>query len=215
MATSLVVGDILSLKAWNSLSPQAAVNTYNYEVINTAGGGVSDKDFVDHQASLFGTFYKGLMPGSATHNGLQLYFIKRAGFLPAPVSNTTQFGIGTKGTNACPKSAAPVLKFSTAIRGPAGRGRVFLPFPSLDWVAADGTPTNAFDVFVSSFASALLPPVVVTSGANTATLVLVIVKRPTPPALPTAVQVGNAAPADKFGVMHKRGDYGRANESPI
>lgn len=215
MGTALVVNDILSCKVWSTLGSQAAVNTYNYKVIAVSGGAVTDQDFCDVQEPGMATFYKGFMPSSALFNGVQVYFLQTSSVLPAAVFNRTNSGFGTKGTTPAPKNTSCVLKYKTPLRGPSQRGRIFLPFASIDWLDVLGDPTSPCNVYVNSFCSLLLPPIVVTVGGNTATLVWSIVHRHPKPAPLTTSQITEANIAGKFGQMHKRGDYGRPNTSPI
>lgn len=214
MATALVTGDFLSIRAWTTQQAQAAVNTFNYQVITLTGGAVTDQDFVNAQNTAFAAFYKSLCPSSVDYNGIQCYFLFRTGggSLPAPVKNIASAGPGTTGTNCVPRNAAGIMKYSAFSRGPGGRGRVFLPFVSLDYVNEGGDPNTAYDVLVNSFASSLLTPVVVTSGGSTATLSFCLFKRSN---VAASEQILQAESASKFGQMHKRGDYGRPNASPI
>lgn len=216
MGTAIAAGDILLCRSWCTQDAQAAVNTLAYECISVTGGGVTDQDFADVQEPGLATFYKALMSPGGTFRGIQVYYAKRAGgFLPNPVKATAHAGDGTTGTNSLPKNTCPILKFNTTIRGPGGRGRNFLPFASADYVTPNGIPDAALLILINSLASALLPPIVVTVGANTATLVWSVMHR-NPPAGPvTSNQIVSAEAVDRFGQMHKRGDYGRANSSPI
>jgi len=216
MATSLQVGDILSVRAWTVLDEQAAVNTYNYDVISVSGGAVTDADFAQNwDTTLGGGFYPALMPSSCEYRGVQVYFLKRtAGILPAPVSSVIGAGPGTHGTNPTPRNTCVILKYAGFVRGPGGRGRLFMPFADQAYVATNGRPTVALETLINSFASALLSPITVTVGASSAVFAWGIAHR-APPGPVTINQILTAESADKFGQMHKRGDYGRANSSPI
>ena len=217
MGTALATNDIIALRAWCTLGNQASVNTFNFIIQSVVGGGVTDQDVVDQlDPTLFKAFYQPFMAPTATYQGLQLYFVKRAGFLPGPVQSTVGVSPGTNGLNSAPRVVASILKYNTGIRGPIGRGRLFLPFVGADFVSADGEPTAGHDVLVNSFASALLTTIAITVGANTANLVWSLLHRiPGPPVTFTSLPIVQALSADKFGGLRKRGDYGRANESPI
>jgi len=216
VATSCVIGDILAMRAWSVLDEQAAVNTYNYECISISGGAVTDQDFCStFDTGFMSPFYQALQPPSVEYRGVQAYFIKRSsGALPAPVSSTAGAHVGTHGTKPVTRNAAPILKYAGFSRGPGGRGRVYLPFVSDDYIASNGRVTNAFDVLVNSVASTLLTPIVITSGGSTATFAWGVAKRPRGGPV-TISQILTAQSADRVGQMHKRGDYGRANASPI
>ncbi len=216
MATPIANGDLLSARVWTSANAQAAVNTYNFLCISVTGGGVTDQDFsnaIDAPAALL---YGPLIPSVVTYDGVQVYFIRRSPMvLPNPVKTTSSAGPGTAGGNILPLQTAGILKYNTLVRGPAGRGRVYLPFIASSFLTTQGEPTTAYDVLVNSFASALLSPLVVTNGASSATLVWSLVRKELLPSPPSSQQILFAESAGKFGVMHKRGDYGRLNVSPI
>ncbi len=214
MTVAIQVNDVIAVKAWMTLNEQAAVNTYNYECITLSGGAVTDDDFLAAIQTAYAAFYKSLSATTVTYNGLQAYYVRRSGPYPNPVQNVASAGPCTFSATVLPRVAAGILKYNTTIRGPGGRGRVFLPFIGADYAGTDGKPTAAYDVLVNSFASNLLTPVVVTAGGSTATMVWGIFSR-LPTATPAFSQIVQAQSADKFGNLHKRGDYGRANASPI
>jgi len=215
MGTAVQANDILSIRAWNVLDSQAAVTSFNWQCISVSGGGVTDQDFADAHNTTYGTLHKGSMPDSATHRGIQCYFLQRSGPLPQPVKSIGAAGDGTVGTTSLPKNTAAILKYASAVRGPGGRGRVYLPFISADMADLNGRPNAALDILMNSFASFLLTPMVVTVGANSATFVFGIVRRNVLPAPLGFLQAVTCESATKFGQMHKRGDYGRPNSSPL
>ncbi len=214
MPIQILPGDIIVARAWCVAGGQAAVNTYGYECITSAGAGAQDTDFLAALVGTFSAFYKGLLPANCSYRGLQAYFLKRTGIMPPPVNDTTGAGAGVTGTTCIPRGMAGVMKYATNTRGPGGRGRVFLPFVSIDYQDVTALPTNAYDVFVNSFASFLLAPLIAGSGGNTVTLVWSLIHRKAPDPI-TGHQLTTAESADKWGQMHKRGEYGRLNASPI
>jgi hypothetical protein len=215
MATALQNGDILACRVWNSLSDQAAVNTYNFSIFGVSGGAVTDQDLSNALDLLTSTFYTTYMSSAATYDGVQTYFVLRSGALPAPVKTISSSGPGLTGPPTVPPNSALVLKYNTPVRGPGGRGRVYLPFAATAQVAPDGRSTVAMDVLVNSFASAMLVPFTLTSGGSSATAVWSLLTRHPSPAPPTTAQITQAESSQKFGQMHKRGSYGRPNASPI
>jgi len=213
MATAFQTGDIFAIRAWMTLNEQAAVNTYNYSCITVTGGAVTDVDFLAAVQTAYAAFYKSLSALNVVYNGIQGYFMKRTGPLVNPVSNVASAGNCTFSSLPLPRVACGMLKYNTTVRGPGGRGRLYLPFVGSDYVDDDGKPTAAYDVLVNSWASNLLSPVVVTSGGSSATLVWGI--KTGSGAGMTCAQITEAKSADKWGNLHKRGDYGRANSAPI
>ena len=215
MGVAVQNGDILSARVWMALGVQACVNTYNYAVFSVSGGGITDQDFTNSFDLLVATIYRSWMATAAEYRGVQTYFLKRAGTLPAPVKTISSAGPGVSPNPTVPTVSRAVLSYSTFLRGPAGRGRVFLPFLSGLNVAVDGSTTPSFDTAVNSLASVLLSPLIVSSAGSTATFVWSLVTRHPKPAPPTANQILQAEGAQKFGQIHKGGSYGRPNISPI
>ncbi len=217
MSLAVVVGDILSCRAWCSLGDQAAVNSYNYKCISVTGGAITDQDLCDSFDFLAETFYKGWMAATATYDGIQTYFTFRPTLpiYPAFVKTTTNAGPGTTAGPVVPPNSAAILAYTTNIRGPSGRGRVFLPFAASAQVGTDGTLTVGATVFANSYASTLLPPLTITIGGSSATFVWSLIHRHPKPAPPTDSQITSSGVTAKFGQMHKRGSYGRPNASPI
>lgn len=215
MATALQNGDILSTRIWCSLSDQAAVNQYVWSVFGVTGGAVTDQDLSNAVDLILAAAYKSWMTPQATYDGVQTYFILRAGPLPTPVKTIGSSGPGTSPAPVAPLVARAIFTYKTAVRGPGGRGRVYIPFLSSANVANDGRTTNSFDVGLNSVASVLLVPLTLTSGASSATVVWSLLKRHPRPAPPTTVQIVEAQSAGKFGQQHKGGSYGRPNSSPI
>jgi len=215
MAISLQNGDILACRAWCSLQDQAAVNTYNWEIFGVTGGAVTDQDLCNANDVFLATFYKTYMSTDANYHGIQTYFVKRSGTLPAPVKTIAGAGPGLTGPPTVPPNSAAILKYSAFLRGPGGRGRVYLPFAATANVSSAGLTSSAFDVLINSLCSLMLTPLTLTNGGSTATAVWSLVTRHPKPAPPTSQQIILAESASKFGQMHKRGSYGKSNSSPI
>jgi hypothetical protein len=218
MATQIVVGDILTCRAWTQLDEQGAVNSYDVECISITGAGVTDLQLAQFFDADMGTyvFYKALCPATVEYRGIQVYFLQRSGgVLVNPVSTIANAGVGGAAGNPLPRNTCPILKRATNLRGPAGRGRVFLPFAAQIFCASNGRPTVAMDTLVNSYASNLITLWVVGSGPNTSSFSHILTHRPKGGPVTSRGAIITCESADKFGQMHKRGDYGRANASPI
>ncbi len=217
MTLAIGVGDIMSCRVWTSINEQAAVNTFNYECISKAGTGCTDTQLSVDRDLVMVALYNSLLPAGANYNGVQIYFLFRTGggVMPPPENAVASAGPGSATDPAVPRNTAAILKYSTLNRGPRGRGRIYLPFVAAGYVGANARPNGAFDTLVNSFASAQLAPFTVGSGGNTGTFVWVLLHKNLggPPTI--RGQITTALAADKFGTMKKRGDYGRANSSPI
>jgi hypothetical protein len=217
MANPIGVGDILAARVWCVLNEQAAVNTYNWVCLSKTGAGGSDQDLATTLDTFYSSFYIPLLPSLAIYKGVQVYFLKRLGLLSnaVPVNSIAASGNGTGTGNSLPRNAAAILSYNVGLRGPANRGRVYLPFVASEWLDATGRPTTAFGVLANSFLSGQLGGVVAGSGGNTSTLAWCLLHKVKAAVPVNRGEVTHAESAEKFGQMHKRGDYGRANSSPI
>jgi hypothetical protein len=217
MANAIVVGDIMACRAWCTLQEQAAVNTYHYECITVSGGAITDQDLSNGFDALAEPFYKGLMSTTGVYNGIQTYFAYRAppAVYPHFVKTITNAGNGSTAGGSVPPTAAAIMSYGTPLRGPAERGRIYLPFLSVTQMDGVGHLTTGADVFINSQCTLLLPSLTITGGGSSATFVWVIAHKKKAPTPWTTTQITNAESSGKFGQMHKRGSYGRPNTSPI
>jgi len=211
------VGDILAARFWSVLDEQAAVNTINYVCTAKAGTGGSDQDLASFLDTNFASFFRALYPNTVEYRGCQVYFLKRLGLLSAafPVFSTANAGVGTATGPPMPKNTCGMVKYTNGLRGPGNRGRLYLPFISTDFQATNGEPTNAWAVLINGFGAGGVVPITVGSGGNTSTLTWNLLRK-----VKGAVPIDRgpitlAQSANKYGQLHKRGDYGRANSSPI
>lgn len=212
MATTIATNDLLSVRVWTVLGNQAAVTTFNFRCSSVLGTSATDQTFATLMDAFMAAFFPVIMADNASYRGVQVYFLKRTGILPNPVSSITNAAAGVGGTNALPRNSAAILKYGTDLRGPGGRGRVFLPFLAADTMGADGDPTAGFNTSVTAFGASMLIAQVAGSGLNIATLKWTLVHRGP---VVSSTDLTTAVSAGKFGQMHKRGDYGRPNSSPI
>jgi hypothetical protein len=217
MSAPIGVGDILAARAWTVLDDQAAVNTYAFECTAANGAGASDNDLALAEDTIFSPFYKSICPANVVYRGIQVYFLKRLGLLTAlaPVDSIAGSGACGAAGNPIARDSAPIFKYNTGLRGPKNRGRVYLPFTATSFQSADGTPTNAFAILVNSLASVLVVPQTIGSGGNTSVVQWVLLHKVRGAVPVSRGAIVNALSANKIGQMHRRGDYGRANQSPI
>ncbi len=218
MSTQMATGDIMSARVWSTAGPQAAVNTYNFVVTSTTGAAQTDQQLADALDVFFAAFYLLILGNGANYNGTQIYFLKRGapGVLPAPVKATAGAASGSGGADIVPKNTAGIMKYSTGGRGPGSRGRVFLPFIATAFMDPLGDPDTGLNTLINGFGTNLLLGVSIGTTPDTAQLKWCLVHRTLPPVVTISqVILLNAESANKFGQLHKRGDYGRPNVSPI
>lgn len=212
MATVVQINDLLVARIWCVLGNQAAVNTFGFRCVNIAGTGGTDQKLAEVIDPTTASFYKTILADQAVYRGVQVYFLQRVGALPPPVFTIGSTGNGTGGVNGMPLNTCPIMKYSTFARGPGGRGRIFLPFCAADTTGPTGEPTAGFNGAVNAFATVMLIPITFGVGGNNSTVRWSLIHRG--PVL-SATDMLNASSSGKIGQMHKRGDYGRPNTSPI
>lgn len=217
MPYTIGVGDILSARFWSKLDEQGAVNTLNYVCTAKSGTGGSDQDLASFLDSGYASFFRSLYPNTVEYRGCQVYFLKRLGLLTlaVPVASLAGAGVGTATGPPMPRNACGIVKYTTGLRGPANRGRLYLPFISTDFQSTDGRPTVAWATLINSFGSGAVVPITVGTSPNQSTLVWSLLHK-----VKGAVPIDRgpiilAQSANKYGQLHKRGDYGRPNDSPI
>jgi hypothetical protein len=217
MAFVIGIGDLLSGRFWSVLNEQAAVNTMNFACTAKTGAGGTDQDLVNFLDFSYTLFFRALYPSTVEYRGCQVYFLKRLGTMTAaaPVVSITGAGVGTATGSPMPRNACAILKYSTGLRGPANRGRLYLPFIATEYQDTNGEPTAAFDILLNSFASGAVIPITVGSGGNTSTLVWSLLHKVKGSVPVDRGPITTAQAAGKYGQLHRRGDYGRANKSPI
>ena len=211
------VGDILAARFWSVLDEQAAVNTMNYVCTSKIGTGGSDQDLASFLDTGFAAFFRALYPNTVEYRGCQVYFLKRLGVLTAAaaVFSTSGAGVGTATGPPMPKNSCGMVKYTDGLRGPGHRGRLYLPFISTDFQAANGEPTVAWATLINSFGSGAVVPITVGTSPNQSTLVWSLLHKVNGAVPIDTGAIVLAQSANKYGQLHKRGDYGRANSSPI
>jgi hypothetical protein len=181
------------------------------KVAASTGVGIDDQTLADAMDLFLSTFYTTLIANNARYNGVQVYIINRIGPQPAAVHGSTNAGPGTIGPLAAPKGAAVILAYNTNVRGPSGRGRLFLPFLPTNVFDADGQPLTAAKTFINSFFGAMRSTFIVGTAPDTAQLDWIVYHRRS---RSYDFIVGGGV-KNTVSNLHKRGDYGRANASPI
>ena len=121
-------------------------------------------------------------------------------------------GPGTGGSNSAPQQSAPLLTFETPLAGPAHRGRMFIPFmPGNEINSGTGHLVSLFQGAVQNFGNSLVSLASTGGGTNATAVNLCIYHRESG----TFDIVSAAVAQSKVGTQRKRGNYGKANISPI
>lgn len=162
--------------------------------------------------NLFAPLYKLLLNNNAQYRGST--FERVSGALPFPIAARTiaNAGIGTAGAIAMAKQTAGLIGLYTAFIGKKNRGRQFVPFPSTTSDAGNGLPTAAYGIDLANLALQLRTNISLTVGADTVQFDPVIWNKLTPG---SNLIVVTGTPRTTWATQRRRGDFGRANQSPI
>jgi hypothetical protein len=211
LPTTLNIGDIVAIRVWSTFENQAAVNTYNCRVTGKTGLGITDQDLAGSMDLFMSAFYPTILNNLAVYNGVQVYILNRIGPQPAAVFDNTDAGPGTGSSPAAAKGTAFVLAYTSTVRGPGGRGRLYLPFLAAAAFDNDGQPIAGAATLINAFFAAMATTFIIGTAPNQINLDWVIYHR----ASRTYDFIVGGGLRKTVSNLHKRGDYGKPNVSPI
>jgi hypothetical protein len=213
MAVTITLGAVLQTNHWTTNGDQAATNVGHWVCNGVAGAPTTDADAAAYFASQFALAYIGLMPSQASYRGCQVRVISTT---PLPVSQLSIAGQGpgSYGSQLLPRQCAGLIALYTTLAGRQGRGRRYSPFPSaLGQQPTIDAPTASYVALLQTWgalwASSYTIPNFATSG--TATVYPVLYNRTTKVWTVITLEVVREA----WATQRRRGDFGRANTSPI
>jgi len=118
---------------------------------------------------------------------------------------------GSVSSHTVSKQTSLVITKLSLISGRTGRGRIYVPFPSIVDFVAGGEPESTYLTDVDTFYADLFGLTAVTSVAGSANLVTIIYHRKTGG---FTTQVGYRINT-RYGTQRRRGDYGKTNPNAI
>lgn len=207
---NLQLGEILTHSIFCSIGNQVSVNRFYWQV-SLVGGSPATYDDAASQLDLFyAPLYKAVLANTAYYNGT---VVQRVWPLPVLVRSIDDGhgGFGTAGANACPKQSAPIISYYTAFAGPGGRGRTYLPFPSTTDITTLGEMTAGYKTNATVIAASRSAVFALSDAGRTAELTPGLWRR-TGNVFTT---IDLAFIRSKVATQKRRGDYGRANLSPV
>lgn len=211
MATVLAINNVVRLTIVTRDDEQVAMMTPHAVVTGVGGAPATDQDVADYMDAGLEVLLKPLMAADAEYRGLivqKIYPAPKAAF----VDSNGFAGIGTAGAVSLPRQSAGLISLRTALAGPANRGRMYVPFPSVTDNATDGVPTAGYVTKLNSFASNLIAGLAtVNVGGRTAALQLVIWHRTLNNWTPVTTYQSSAL----WATQRRRGSYGRANTTSL
>lgn len=203
-------GQYLEMKIYTYLDNQLGINVHYGRIDEIVGGGIGGDLLAIVISEWFSDAIKALISTPAKYLGMSIRQYDVGGPKWATLWTKQDAGFGNGGAVPCPKQAAGILSKETAIGGVAGRGRTYIPFPSTDFVEADGNPTNAYLTAATTYANKidgsenvdLTNELVITFG---------LMKWRDAASFKRTTKV---TPRDRFATQMRRGDYGRLNAIP-
>lgn len=200
------VGDIYKLQVWSTIPDQVADNTIYFDILSDTGAGPPTIKVVQAFDAAIAALFRDCISSAAKYEGSsgQLW---AAGTKPRPDFVGVNAGFGTGGANLLPTQVSGLITWKTTLVGRANRGRMYVPFPSPTQLAASGHPVAGYKTRLDAFAAAVITGLTVVYGADTATLLPVIVRRGLYLGIYMTTGYGNP----KWATQRKRGDYERHN----
>lgn len=210
MGVTPIVGDIIQARIRLRATSQLAMNVLHYRVIAVAGGGLSVSQMAQDIGLQFYAVYKFWMPANADYHSTQVQNLT----FPASVQAQDDLILpGIAAGNMVPRQVSGLISLSTNTAGRRERGRIYVGFPSSAYVDANGELTAAGLVILSNIASVVGPGLVVTAGAASTNLQLVIRHPdvPGPPPIVNGSDVTTVRAEEGLATQRRRGDFGRPN----
>lgn len=209
---SFPIGSVLRVVTICTVPGQISANTRKWQLTELTGGAsFTSTDFLaDHEAGMAAAMIP-LLSSSAAYYGSQVYLENPIGAPPRPDSDATLAGAGTAGAGLAPTQVAGLLSLYTATLGKTGQGRFYIPFPWIDDVSTDGTPTVGYQTNTETLGSFLTTDRVMVVGAVTGRFAPVMYPGGAAPIkFITGYKTHNA-----WATQRRRGSFGRTNVTPF
>jgi hypothetical protein len=214
MAQPMSVLDLYSCRLVTSADNQVAINTVYYLTASIGSPPSTDQDLADSVSAAVATAIRACMTNSATYKGC---LVQRVNPRPPQVDvvSVVGAGSGSGGTTPIPHQVSGVLSWYTASAGRQHRGRIFVPFPDISSDDTDRTPTVTYTTNITAVGTALRTVTALATGGRTATVNFVLAHKQLPGPIWSSASITAILGQKKWGTQRRRGNYGRANTSPI
>lgn len=204
------VGDFCQVRAFSFNVNQLGVNVLHYKCTATSGV-YTDQNLADAISTQLSGRYKPLFSQGVSYKGiiLNLWPITPTS---VQVPSTAGNGVGTAGAfDQLPPFVAGVLTKRTSGRGRSFRGRVFTPFPTENANDVTGLPTAAYRTSMNNLGVDVMQMALVPAVGASITLSGQLWRR----SAGAFQDLTSCLASSKWGLMHKRSDFGKTNISPI
>jgi len=207
----LADSDLLEWRMVAEANNQVSYNVSHFLVVNTVGN-PTDLDAVAAVSSNVGGLVKGLMAIEATFLGIDLRRIQPSP--TSPVNDVVSAGVGVDTGGLLPTQVCGLFKKTSTIGGPAGRGRLYIPFPAEDSSGLDGRPIAAYVTSAKVLAELFTVDVPVDDlGGNSCNLVNVVLHKDTIPMSSHAII--QVTVRTRWATQRRRGAFGSPNLPPF
>jgi hypothetical protein len=216
MATPVFVNDVLVSECicYFSNLQQTAITRRFWKCTTLLAPGIVTFGDVAKEIDLFaGTRFKNGLANDANYNGTRVRRVR-----PAPDTNqwevdTTSAGAGVGGAIASPGQVCGLITLTSGRIGHRGEGRIYFPFPAVDFIQGDGVVTAAYTTILNSMGNKMTSQLIVTGGTG-GQLGFVPVLCPSNTAFDTTDLTGYRS-STVFATQKRRGAYGRFNRPPF
>lgn len=211
--TPVNVGDVFKVTFVNSCDGQLGLNVKQFQVISAAVPSADLQGLLNGISEEVAIKYTNLLPNVANYRGCMGVPVPNLLGVAATIS-TTEAGPGTVAAAPLPLQVTGMVTLRTGLAGRANRGRIYVPFPTIDTYDADADPSPlpAYVALLNTLGSFFVGPNTITSPEN--------------PAEEWEIEwglgVGGAFRAftskvarAKYATQRRRGNYGRYNEMPF
>lgn len=204
------VGDRYSLKLVTQMGNQLGLCVLHATVLVKSGTGATETGIASGWASLLSGPLRDLMSAASSYRGL---ISQKEAPLPAspPTISTFNQGAGNVASDILPKATAGVLTLRTSFAGRRYRGRMFIPWPGESDNDANGFPTGAYNTRLAALGAVISATQTVGTAPNTNDMRVVVYSRK----FGLVTNVTLTTSGNKWGIQHRRGDFGAANVIPF
>jgi len=171
LAQNIEVGQIIKTIFYCEAGAQGAQNVKYWRVQSVSGLPMTDLNVASRMNTLFKPLYVACISTQAKYRGVTAQILAPTAYDVQGVSDLT---VGTGTGDLLPTEISILATFRSGLAGRMHRNRVFVPFPAEAENGIDGKPTAGYLTRVDNLAAQMNTSVVVTVGAETATLVPVV-----------------------------------------
>lgn len=208
-APQVVVGDVVEVCVYCKLEEQIAINVLHYNIDAVGGVAVEYDEVAGRIYAAIENPYRDWLTESAQFAGVG---IRRLAPLPKTIQYTRIDPVdGNLTAFTLPAQVSGLISVRTPKPGPGGRGRIYIPFGSINWADVVGNMTPDAEAQLQSIADALGP----TTTWQEATAAWTIVATLQVSGVPSAPECDNIFATGKWATQRRRGNYGKPNALPI